>query len=409
MASDAVERAAAWLRARDDDLVEMTCELIRTPSDNPPGDCRAAADVVENWCDRLGVAWQRLEVAPSAGPPLPIVIAWIGQRTTTPELLLNAHLDASPGTPEWTVSPYAGEVIDGQLYGRGATLAKSDVAGYLFALAAARSVVGEDHGGAALAVTADEGSGGDHGPRYVVEELGFRPRRAMTAGFTHRVCVAHNGAIQLRIAIRGQAAHQAVVPIEREAMRDAITLAGVLLDEDRRLREIHGSIPGIEHPTLNITRLSGGELLGLAPGSVEMLVDRRVMPTEDGELVLSELRASIDRFASTRQTAIAVDVRMHARPLRPTDASREWAAVVQAEAEAVLGESVIIGGVPLYTDARWFGDAGSPTVMYGAGGEDLVDAGMNGVDEHVSVADLSAAAETVARVTTRVLTGLAGG
>ena len=92
---------------------------------------------------------------------------------------------------------------------------------------------------------------------------------------------------------------------------------------------------------------------------------------------------------------------------------------------AVLGTDVPLGGVPLsaptrstrtrvplvplggvlYTDARWFGAHGIPTVMYGAGSGDLVEAGVNGQDENVAEEDVYLATQVVARVIAVVLSG----
>ena len=355
----------------------------------------------------LGLETERHEVDPENGTPvLPIVLAWLGPRTLAPDLVLNAHLDASPPTREWTVDAYAAELRNGCLYGRGATLSKSDVAGYTYALAAARDGLGQTPARTAvLAITADEGSGGDNGPRYLLEQFGLKPVRALVAGLTHRVGIAHNGALQLRLVVRGVAAHQAVVPPEREALRHATALSVRLFEAGDALRSHTGTIDGIAHPTLNVTKLCGGELLGLAPGTVELLLDRRVMPTEDTGAALADLIELIEATAADLGAHVETEIVQRAEPLRPTAASEAWARIVQAEAEVTLGKPVPLAGVPLYTDARWFGAHGIPTVMYGAGAEDLVATGVNGADENVAVADVEAAAETVARIVARSLSG----
>lgn len=406
-ADDTATRAAAWLDTRSDELLEHLCALIRTPSDNPPGDCREVADVAQARCAALGLETERYNVNPGGGSaPLPTVLAWLGPRTLTPDLVLNAHLDASPATIEWTVDAHGAERRDGRVWGRGATLSKSDVAGYTYALAAAREVLGTDIAHTAvLAITSDEGSGGDNGPRHLLEQFGLQPARAIAPGLTHRVAIAHNGALQLRLTVRGQAAHQAVVPVEREAMRHAVTLADRIFRADEALRDRAGAIDGIDSPTLNVTRLCGGELLGLAPGTVELLIDRRVMPTEDTDAALAELTDLIESVRAELGARIETELVQRAEPLRPTPEGEAWARVVQREAQAVLDEAVPLMGVPLYTDARWFGAHGVPTVLYGAGAEDLVAAGVNGADENVAESDVCAAARAVARVVTRVLVG----
>ncbi|MEA2376846.1 MAG: hypothetical protein QOD13_753 [Thermoleophilaceae bacterium] len=405
---DPAATAADWIAERGTELTAYACELIRIPTDNPPGDCAAAADAAAARLSALGLDVERYETPTGDGPPSPTVLGWLGPRTMTPELVLNAHLDASPPTPEWTEDPYAATRRDGLIYGRGATLSKSDVAAYTYAAAAAAEALGTPSGTAVVAITADEGSGGDHGPRALLERFGLRPARAITAGFTHQVGIAHNGALQARLVVRGRAAHQAVIAPEEEAMRHAIAVAAGLVAAGDRLAQVQGSVPGIAHPTLNVTRLAGGEWLGLAPGTVELLVDRRVMPDEDFEAAGHELERLIAKLANEAGADVEVEMVQRAQPLRPTPQSEQWAAIVQAEAEQVLGEPVPLRGIPLYTDARWFGSHGVPTVLFGAGADDIAGSGVNGQDEHVAESDLLAAAQVVARVVTRALAGTAG-
>jgi acetylornithine deacetylase/succinyl-diaminopimelate desuccinylase-like protein len=398
--------ASAWLAARGGELIAFCRELIQIPTDNPPGDCGVAADRVERELEALGLPVERYDVEQDGGPALPTVLGWLGPRTDAPSLVLNAHLDASPPTREWTAAPSAAELRDGLIFGRGATLAKSDVAGYVYALAAARAALGlPGETSAVVAVTSDEGNGGDHGPRYLLEQVGLRPRRALTAGFTHWVGIAHDGAVQARLVVRGRAAHQAVIAPGEEAMRTAVAAAARIVEAGDRLRARTGRVAGIPHPTLNVTRLAGGELFGMAPGTVELLVDRRVTPEEQTEHAVAELRELVASIARGPGTTVELELVQVAEPLRPSGEQAEWARLVQQEAEAVLGKPVPCRGVPLYTDARWFGAHGIPTVLYGAGGADLAAAGINGADENVAEADVLAAAAVVARVAVRVLEG----
>ncbi|MEA2332869.1 MAG: succinyl-diaminopimelate desuccinylase [Thermoleophilaceae bacterium] len=392
--------AAEWVRGRGPELLDYAGELIAIPTDNPPGDCTAAAEVAAAKLSSLGLTVERHDSQAPEGFAIPTVLGWLGPRTMTPELVLNAHLDASPPTPEWTEDPYGAVRRDGRIYGRGAALSKSDVAAYTYGVAAAAAVLEEPAGTVLVAITSDEGSGGDRGPRALLEQYGLQPRRAITAGPTHGIGIAHNGALQVRLTFRGRAAHQAAVPPEQEAMRHAVAVAAALIREGDRLRGIRcdGAVPGIGHPTLNVTRLSGGQWLGLAPGTVEMLIDRRVTPDEDFEAAEEHLRRLIAELVSDAGASAEVEMAQRALPLRPTPESEDWARAVQSEAEQVLGEPVPLRGVPLYTDARWFGQHGVPTVLFGAGADDIVASGANGQDENVAEADVLAASEVVARV-----------
>ena len=69
----------------------------------------------------------------------------------------------------------------------------------------------------------------------------------------------------------------------------------------------------------------------------------------------------------------------------------------------MLGNDISTGGLPLYTDARWFGSYGIPTIGYGAGSLDITEAGINGQDENVQENDVVKATEVIARVIAAVL------
>lgn len=290
------------------------------------------------------------------------------------------------------------------MFGRGATLSKADVAVYTYA-AAAQPRDRESLGTVAVVVTADEGSGGDNGPRHLLEEFGLRPRRAICPGLTHSVSIAHDGCVQMKITVRGRACHQALVDPVTEPMRLAIDLARAIVVAGDGLRQTRSDIPGITNSTLNVTRICGGKYFGMAPGRVEIWVDRRVLPSENFDAAEDHLQRLVGDFRNRNHADIECEVVQRAVPLRPSPEQTPWAQLVQREARTVLGVDVPLGGVPLYTDARWFGAHGIPTVMYGAGAEDLVEAGVNGEDENVAEKDVCSATQVVARVIAAVLAG----
>ena len=405
---DVGARAEQLAAEKADRALSYLADLIRIPTDNPPGDCSAASARVASEFDAVGLGVERYEVVPPSGPRVPTVIGWLGPRTMTPDLVLNAHLDTSPQGDGWTVEPQGASRRDGRVYGRGATLSKADVAVYTYA-AAAQPRHGEALGTVAVAITADEGSGGDNGPRHLLEDFGLRPKRAICPGITRSVTIAHDGCIQAKITIRGRACHQALVDPATETMRLAVAIAQRIVDAGDALRGRPSDIPGIVCPTLNVTRICGGETFGMAPGRVEVWVDRRVLPSENFDAAADDLRRLFSEFHDQYPAHVECELVQSAAPLRPSPEQAPWARLVQREASAVLGTEVPLGGLPLYTDARWFGAHGIPTVMYGAGAGDLVEAGVNGQDENVAEADVASATQVVARVIAAVLSGQAEG
>jgi acetylornithine deacetylase/succinyl-diaminopimelate desuccinylase-like protein len=113
-------------------------ELVRVPSDNPPGDCAPAAERAAGLLEELGFIVERHPV------PAERVRA-VGMRSATnlivrrrfgpgPVIALNAHGDVVPPGEGWSQDPYGAAIVDGWMYGRGVAVSKSDFATYAFAL-----------------------------------------------------------------------------------------------------------------------------------------------------------------------------------------------------------------------------------------------------------------------------------
>src|SRR5215510_10682514 len=124
-----------------DEVVELTRALIRIPSvhrpDDPDANESRVAAFVEDWLRREGFSVLVQPVAPGR----PNVIGWIGEKTPgRKSLLLEGHTDVvTEGDPaDWTWPPFAAELVDGRIYGRGAADMKSGLAAAMVAAAAFR-------------------------------------------------------------------------------------------------------------------------------------------------------------------------------------------------------------------------------------------------------------------------------
>jgi succinyl-diaminopimelate desuccinylase len=113
-------------------VLELTRELVRTETINPPGDESRAADLLGA---RLEAAGLDVECHPLAPGRDSLVARWAG-RGTAPSLCLTAHLDTVPlGEAEWSRDPLAGELDGDRLYGRGASDMKGGLAAIVTAAA----------------------------------------------------------------------------------------------------------------------------------------------------------------------------------------------------------------------------------------------------------------------------------
>ncbi len=394
--TDAIE--ANWA-----DEVAFLKELVRIPSDNPPGDCARHAERAAVLLEALGFAVERHPVpADIVGSHGMVSVENLIVRRTFgsgqgPTIALNAHGDVVPPGDGWTMDPYGGEEKDGAIYGRGVAVSKSDFATYAFALKALEADPDGLDGAIELHLTYDEEAGGFVGPKWLLNQGLTKPDLAISAGFSYAITTAHDGCLHLEVVVRGRQAHAAMPESGVDALEAANAILTALYEERHALGGMVSATPGIGSPKLTVGLVSGGINTNVVPDRVTMRIDRRIVPEEDGAAVESRLVHLIETAAHAVPGSVVECRRiMLAEPLRELPGSEKLVAAIRAPAKRILGVEVNPTGVPLYTDARHYAAAGIPTVLYGAGPRSILEANAHGADEHLQLGDLKAATAIVA-------------
>jgi succinyl-diaminopimelate desuccinylase len=398
-----------FIDAHFDDEVAFLRELVRVPTDTPPGDNLPAADRAAELIEAMGFAVERhapAEADVKSAGLVSVVNLVVRHRFADggPTIALNAHGDVVPPGGGWTHDPYGGEVVDGRMYGRGVAVSKSDFATYVFALRALIASGLPLAGAIELHFTYDEEFGGLLGPAWLLAQGISKPDLALGAGFSYAVVTGHNGSLQLAVTVTGRAAHAAMPETGADALAAAVQVIEALYDYRKGLAAIRSRVPGIVSPTLNIGRIEGGINTNVVPDRVTFKLDRRMIPEENPAAVEAELNALI-AAALPVEDGIAVEVSrlLLARALTPLPGhERLVGALADASAE-VFGTAVGPTGSPLYTDARLYGEAGVPTVLYGAGPRTILEANAKRPDENLVLDDLRGATKVVARALATLL------
>jgi acetylornithine deacetylase/succinyl-diaminopimelate desuccinylase-like protein len=385
-------------------------EIVKVPSDNPPGDCAPAAEAAAKLLEGLGFAVERHKVPDALVKANGMVTATnlIVRRTfgPGPTIALNAHGDVVPPGAGWTRDPYGAEIVDGWMYGRGVAVSKSDVATYAFALKALESLGLKLAGAVELHITYDEEAGGEIGPRWLIEQGLTKPDLAIGAGFSYGVVNAHNGCLHLEIETRGRSAHAAKPFTGVDALEAANGVLTALYAWRRGLSARVSAIPGVGSPQMTVGLISGGVNTNVVPDRVVFRLDRRIIPEETPAEVEAELTRIVAEAAEAFPLAtVAVRRILLAEPLTPTPAGQRLTQTLVRHASRVMGEPIAAGGVPLYTDARHYAKAGVPIALYGAGPRSIEDANAHRADERLPLADLFKATEVVALTLTELLGG----
>lgn len=365
----------------DDELATLAAELVRIPSENPPGEERACAIFVRDWLQERDVDATLIE-APD--PERPQVAARVG--TGDPTLVLNGHLDVVPveAPDEWEHDPYGGSIRDGRLYGRGsadmktglaiallltAELAPELDAGELPGSIVFHAAMGEETADPGTETLLERGYGGAFG--VVLEPTKFR------------VATASKGVAVYRVTVDGEGTHashpdRGTNPIH--AVREVID---AVEGYDRRLRDRESGLCGT--PIASVTELDVGvgTNYGVIPGQGRLLLDRRIVPGENIAAVDDEIDRLLEGVelgndATIEWTRIQHYASASIPPENPAASRLRDLSETRLDAP---GEPWCIEAA---TDVRNFvNDAGIPAVTWGPGSLDRAHA----IDESIDLRD----------------------
>jgi len=402
----------AYVDTHHDAQVAFLREIVRVPSDTPPGDNAAAAEKAATLLERLGDKVERHPVPDALVRKqgmLSVVNLIVRHRFGDggPTIALNAHGDVVPPGEGWTRPPYEGVVEDGHMYGRGVAVSKSDIATYAYALEALKAAERAGarlRGTVELHFTYDEELGGLVGPGYLLERGLTKPDYAIAASFSYAIVTAHNGALQLEVVVHGKAAHGAMPKTGVDALRAANAMIAALYAEADRLERTKSSVPGIDSPTLIVGRIEGGINTNVVPDRVAFRLDRRMIPEESPPDVEARVRALIaDAARSHPGVRVEINRLLLANALTPRPGHEKLVAALRRHGERVFGEPIPAVGVPLYADARLYGEHGVPIVMYGAGPRTILEANAKRADENLKLDDMKRATKVVANAVADLL------
>jgi succinyl-diaminopimelate desuccinylase len=399
------EDLGLWIDAHHPEQIEFLREIVKVPSDTPPGDNAPAAEKAVALLTAMNFGVERHPV------PDDFLRAY-GMRSVTNLIVrqrfgsggrtvaLNAHGDVVPPGEGWSKPPYGGVVEDGRMYGRGVAVSKSDIAAYTYALAALRAHAANGaalNGIVELHFTYDEEFGGLAGPGWLLEHKLTRPDFAIAASFSYAVVTAHNGCLQFEVTVHGKSGHGAMPETGRDAFRAGVAILNAIYAEADALKAQKSQVKGIDHPTMIVGLVNGGINTNVVPDRLTLRMDRRMIPEENPAEVEARVRSLIESAAATHD-GIRVEIKrlLLAKALKPLPGHEKLVEAIRRHAQRVFGEVIPAVGVPLYADARLYGEHGVPTVMYGAGPRTLAESNAKQPDENLLLEDLRRATHVVA-------------
>ncbi len=381
---------------------ELLARLLRFDTSNPPGGERECIAWIAGLLEELGCEVKIV----AKDPERPSLVARLAGAGTSPPLLLQGHVDVVAARGAWTHPPFAGELADGYLWGRGALDMKGGVAMMLAAFMRAVSGGARPPGDVVLCLMADEEAGSALGAEFLVREhpelfegvrysIGeFGGFRMQIAGRSfYPVMVAEKQVCWTLATTRGRAGHGSMpvaggaigslgrllagidgkrlpvhVPAVTRMMVEAIgaelppqlavPLRGLLRPRiTDRVLDVLGErgrlFDPLLHNTVSATIVRGGEKINVIPEEASVELDIRLLPGSSPEQVFGELRAL---------TGVEMElelIRHDPAPAVPDMALFERLAGVLRELDsAAIPVPMLLPGV---TDGRFFSQLGIQT------------------------------------------------
>ena len=398
-----------WIDQHFDEQVKFLQELVRVPTDTPPGNNTPHAIRTAELLHHMGMHAEQFEIPQTLveSHGLTSITNLIVRRRYGEGrvVALNAHGDVVPPGEGWTHDPYGAEIEDGTLYGRASAVSKCDFSTYTFAVRALEAVAKPSKGSVELHFTYDEEFGGELGPGWLLANGHTRPDLMMAAGFSYQVVTAHNGCLQMEVTVHGRMAHAAIPDSGVDALQAAVALLNALYAQNAQYKSIRSQVEGITHPYLNVGLIEGGTNTNVIPGKVMFKLDRRMIPEENPAEVEAQIRevlANAVRDHNAKrdpQDAVRIDIKriLMANAMKPLAGNQPLVDALQKHGSEVFGEPIPALGTPLYTDVRLYVERGIPGVIYGAGPRTVLESHAKRADERIDLEDLRRATKVVAR------------
>lgn len=398
------------------ELVQLTSDLIKVPTTNPPGenytDC---AEFIGQWMQSLRFDVEYIRGLDSVGDsdtyPRTNIVARRQGKHPGQCVHFNSHIDVVEVGSGWTVDPFGGEVKDGKIYGRGACDMKGGLATSMIAVKAFIIENPDFAGAIEISGTVDEETGGYGGVAYLAERGYFSKPRVDHVIIPeplnkNRICLGHRGGWWAEIETHGRIAHGSMPFLGDSAI---LHMGAVMRQFDKNLYPLLASkktempvVPeGAKQSTININSIHGGEAEGYdglpAPcvaDSCRLVFDRRFLIEESMEQVKSEVTDILDNLTQTRK-GFSYKIR-DINEIYPTMTDKD-SDVVQALADGitqVLGTDADYVISPGSYDQKHIARLGHlhNCVAYGPGILDLA----HQPDEYVNIDDMVQSAKIMA-------------
>ena len=375
-------------------VLELLLKMLSYDTTNPPGNEKPLAEMLGKLLADKGFETELIDHGNNRAS-LTARLRGNGERKA---LMFNGHLDVVPtGQKPWTYPPFEPRVVDGKVYGRGASDMKSGLAAMIVAAMAVHESGRPLKGDFILTCSADEEIG-NIGARSFAATGELDTVGAIIIGepSSCTMNIAEKGALWLSIATLGKTAHGA---FPQQGV-NAIMGMNAVITELANYRFSYTENALLTPPTLNISTIQGGVGINVVPDRCALTVDIRSVPGMDHAAILKDIEGICKRAEHAvpgLETEITV---LTNHPAVDTAPDHPFIRMGQEVSKELSGKEADVFGVNFYTDAVVFLPGRNiPAILYGPG-----DAAMaHQPDEYVPADRLEEAARFYAAMIERYL------
>ena len=371
------------------DSIALTQALIRCPSVTP--DEGGTLYLLHGILQKAGFECHLVRFSENGTPDIDNLYARIG--SGAPCLMFAGHTDVVPVGDEtrWTHGPFAGEIVDGMLYGRGAADMKGGVAASVSSVLAYLEEVGDSFKGSiAFLITGDEEGPAINGTVKLLDWAKARGER-----FDHCILgeptnperlgdmikIGRRGSLSGRLVVEGKQGHIAYPHLAENPIRGIVKLVGGLLAEPLDHGTAHFGASNLEFSTLDVGNTAGNVI----PQSAEAKFNIRFNDLWTHETLAAEIEARLHRLAGNevRYSVTFAPSNADAFLTAPGD----FVDMAMASIEESTGIKPVLSTTGGTSDARFIKNF-CPVIEFG-----LVGQTMHQIDEHVPAADIARLSE----------------
>ncbi|MDD3573632.1 M20 family metallopeptidase [Methanospirillum sp.] len=369
------------------DPARLCSELVKIPSENPPGYTDDVISYLQDICSQIGIETKVLQKGRKHN---------LLSKNMQNQTLLCGHVDVVPALPDgWTHPPFSGKIDDSRVHGRGATDMKGGCAALLCAL---EKVLNEGFEPPVdIAFVCDEEGNGDFGMEYLLSKGCLRPNACLIAEPTPELLpvIGEKGIVRLQITFTGDAGHSSLYPVVGSS---AIMQTCAFLDYCEKIHQMtwpqdplvydviqnttsslssllsiskEKATTMISQISYNPGHISGGERINVIAQRCELHLDLRIPWGCDISRLIEMIKSHNTRGIVKVLDSVAPTLSPPGRICN----------LVCAGIESVHGKKAMPGVTQAASDARHLRATGAEVVNYGPGDLSLLHA----VDESVPI------------------------